>query len=128
LNVALHNSPDEYQQQTFLRYIEELTVWHLRILLLYHDVEGHFRKHPPISGQNVGGASQLLELAFPELAGRRELYDQIVNDLHSRGLMNATSSFLHSMMSGNGAIAKRTTSTCDAFLAFITSPLRSEMS
>jgi hypothetical protein len=67
LNVALHNSPDEHQQQTFLRYIEELTVWHLRILLLYHDVEGYFREHPLIPGQNVGGASQLLELAFPEL-------------------------------------------------------------
>jgi hypothetical protein len=35
LNVALGRSPEEHQQQTFLRYIEELTVWHLEILLLF---------------------------------------------------------------------------------------------
>ena len=30
LNIALHRSTDEDRQQTFLRYIDELTVWHLR--------------------------------------------------------------------------------------------------
>jgi hypothetical protein len=35
LNIALHRSTDEDQQQIFLRYIDELTVWHLRILQLF---------------------------------------------------------------------------------------------
>lgn len=34
LNIALHRSTDKDQQQTFLRYIDELTVWHIRILRL----------------------------------------------------------------------------------------------
>jgi len=37
--------------------------------------------------------------------------------------MNSPSSFLHAMMTGNGAIAKRTTPAGDAFLAFITNPV-----
>jgi hypothetical protein len=58
---------------------------------------------------------------YPELHGRRDFYDQIVVDLFSRGLLNS-SGFLHSTMSAQGMIAKRTTALADSFLDFIAAP------
>jgi len=123
LNIALHRSTDEDQQQIFLRYIDELTVWHLRILSLFQDPP----KHLAVKGVNTasyltGGGSQVLEDVYPELQSRRDFYDQIVADLNARGLFNSPH-FLHSGMSASGMVAKRTTPLADAFLAFIADPL-----
>jgi hypothetical protein len=122
LNIALHRSTDEDQQQTFLRYIDELTVWHLRILVLFQDPPKHLAVRGLGSSYYMGSASQVLEDMYPELNGKRELYDQIAADLSARGLVNAPG-FLHGMMSAQGMVAKRTTPLADAFLAFIANPL-----
>jgi hypothetical protein len=126
LNIALHHSSDEDQQQTFLRYIDELTIWGLRILALFQDPTRVLAtKGIQVNSYmgSVGGAAQILEGMYPELNGHREVYDQIITDLHARGLLNASSSFLHAMMTGNGMVAKRTTPLADTFLAFIEDPL-----
>ena len=71
----------------------------------------------------MGGAAQVLENAYPEYRGKREFYDQVVNDLGNRGLLSSPSSFLHTTMTGDGMVTKRTTALADAFLAFIADPL-----
>ena len=121
LSIALHRSTDEDQQQTFLRYIEELTVWHLRILVLFQDPPKHLAAKGLRPNYYAGGASQVLEDVYPELKTKRELYDQIAADLSTRGLVNAPG-FLHGMMTAQGMVAKRTTPLADAFLAFIANP------
>jgi hypothetical protein len=122
LNIALHRSTDEDQQQIFLRYIDELTVWHLRILQLFQNPPLHLASKGIKTAYYMGGSSQVLEDVYPELQGKREFYDQVVADLNSRGLFNSPS-FLHAMMSAQGMVEKRTTPLADAFLAFIADPL-----
>jgi hypothetical protein len=123
LNIALHRSTDEDQQQTFLRYIDELTVWHLRILSLVQDPPKMLAAKGLQSNFYMGGGGQVIETVFPELNGHRDVYDQVVTDLHARGLLNSPASFLHTTMTGNGMVAKRTTPLADDFLAFIADPV-----
>lgn len=124
LNIALHRSTDEDQQQTFLRYIDELTVWHLRLLLLFQNPPKHLASKGLRAEYMMGGAGQVVGDMYPELRDKRELYDQIATDLYARGLLNSPPSFLHTTMTGGGMVAKRTTPLADAFLAFIANPLQ----
>jgi hypothetical protein len=122
LHIALHRSTDEDQQQMFLRYIDELTAWHLRILALFRDPPKYLAAKGRGANYYMGSASQVLEDAYPELSGKREIYDQIAADLASRGLVGSAG-FLHGMMTAQGMVAKRTTVLADSFLDFIADPL-----
>ena len=121
LNIALHRCTDEDQQQTFLRYIDELTVWHIRILVLFQDPPKHLAARGLGTNYYMGSGSQVLEDVYPELKSKRELYDQIAADLSARELVSGN--FLHGMMSAQGMVTKRTTPLADEFLAFIADPL-----
>jgi hypothetical protein len=122
LNIALHRSIDEDQHQIFLRYIDELTVWHIRILLLFQDPPKVMASKGLYPDYMMGGAAQVVEDTYPELRGKSQLYDQIASDLHARGLLNSQPTFFHTTMTGGGMIAKRTTPLADAFLNFIANP------
>ena len=117
LNVAAGTAPDEDQQMMFLSWIDTFTQWHLALLRLF--------KNPAAvvdtRGQMTGGLDDVLEKAFPALRGQREFYDQVWRDLRNRGLVNTDG--LHSMMTGNGLVAKRTTELADEFVKFIASPV-----
>ncbi len=123
LNAALPNAPDESRQQLFVNLIDSMSPWHIRILRFFSDPVKVFRelgKQPPEYG--IGSSlSQILTTAYPELEHERSLYDQIVKELHSRGLLGTDQ--LHTMMSGNGVYQKRTTQMGDQFLQFISEPL-----
>jgi len=121
LNVALGRTPDEDQQQIFLRYIEELTIWHIKFLVYFRDPQAALNERGIKNNLMAGGASHLFEDCYPELSGKRTLYDQIAVDLDSRGLIGGTS-FLHSMMTAQGMVSKRTTPLADEFLSFISLP------
>lgn len=122
LNIALHRGPEEDQQQMFLRYIDEFTIWHVRILALFRDPPKHLAAKGVRTNYYMGGGSQVLEDVYPELEGQRELYDQISSDLNARGLFNSPH-FLHTAMSAQGMVSKRTTPLADRFLDFISSPV-----
>ncbi len=68
----------------------------------------------------MGSPARILESAFRELHGKRSFYDLLVKDLNRQGLLGIDS--LHVTMSGDGALAKRTTELGDLFVAYITSP------
>jgi hypothetical protein len=121
LNIALQRTTDEDQQQIFLRYIAELTIWHIRFLALFQAPQAKLAAKGVKTNYYIGGASQVLEDYYPELQGKREFYDQIVADLDARGLIGG-SSFLHSSMSAQGMVSKRTTPLADTFLALVSTP------
>lgn len=123
LNAALPNPPDDAKRQVFVNLIEQMTVWHLRILSLLADPPVWFSDNGKTMPQwsLAGSLSQLLTAAYPELQNQREFYDIIGKDLFQRGLLN-TDGF-HAMMSGQGALAKRTTGFADEFMRFIAGPL-----
>jgi hypothetical protein len=108
LNSALPDAPDESLQQMFLNFVDVFTTWHIRLLKLFDNpVEDAKAKGLNFGNLLAGGLSIILEGAFPELKDRREFYDQVWKDLHSRSLVGNES--LHGTMSASGLMASRTT-------------------
>ena len=72
LNIALHRLADEDLQETFLRYIDDLTVWHLRFLWVFQDPPRALAtKSNRANAYGLSGSDQILETVYPELSGRR---------------------------------------------------------
>lgn len=120
LNAALPEAPEEALQQMFVAWIGDLTAWHLRILRFFHDPPGWMAQNGrglPSGGSSLDG---MLLAAYPDLQGKRLLYDQIWTELWQRGLANTDT--LHTMMSSNGTLARRSSDLGGQFLAFITAP------
>lgn len=122
LNSALPSPPHEDEQMIFLRLIDQLTPWHLRVLALLDDPVGWMQRNGVVNpGWGVGGPATMLEHCVPEMRGQRETYDQIVRDLQTEGLMSQ-GQFLHVTMTGGGMVASRTTERGRRFIRFITAP------
>ena len=119
INSALPQPIEQTLQQMFLDWIDTFTVWHIRVLSLFHNPQNWATDNnkPLPTNISMGGLDTILGHAFPELAQDRALYDQIWKDLYQKGLLNTDS--LHSMMSWNGMLARRTTDLGEKFLAFI---------
>ena len=108
----------------FLEFVDTLTPWHLRVLKFLDHPKEWGQKHGIVYPDwSRGGANAALEHAFPELQEKRQLYDIFIKDLYSRGLLSTDS--LHTMVTGKGILASRTTKIGKQFIAFITSPLES---
>ena len=71
LNIALLRTPDEDQQQIFLRYIEELTAWHIKFLALFENPPRLLATRGIRNNYYIGAGSQVLEDVYPKLAGKR---------------------------------------------------------
>ncbi len=122
LNSALPNPPEKALQDMFFSFIDMFSVWHLKLLTLFQNPTNWLENNEKNMGNlTMGAMAHLIEIAYPELNGRRELYDQIWRDLYLRGLVNTDG--LHTMMTGNGIVAKRTTNIGDSFLDFIKYPI-----
>lgn len=120
-NCALPNPPAASVREIFLELIDTFTVWHLRILSLFQNPAYWLQSNNiSLGGLSIGGLSNVLEAAFPEMRGQRQLYDKLWQDLYTRSLV--TTDGLHGTMSGRGLVAKRTTELADRFLAFIEEP------
>ena len=125
LNSALPDPPEESMQKMFLSFIDTLTTWHIKLLYLFNDPPTFFeKKQANLPNISMGASSQMVEAAYPELRGRREIYDLVWKDLYSRALVNSDS--LHVMMTGSGVIAKRTTVIGEQFIGFIQSPFNDD--
>lgn len=122
LNAALPSAPQEDEQLTFLRLIDQLTPLHLRVLAILDNPELWMRRHEIQNpGWSAGAVSTVLERCHPEFSGQREVYDQIVRDLQADGLMGQ-GQFLHAMMTSSGMMESRTTGRGKRFIQFISEP------
>jgi hypothetical protein len=122
LNSVLPQPPHENEQMIFLRLIDQLTPWHLRVLSLLSNpirwMELNAVVNPNWGG---GGVSTVVEHCLPDLRGQRDTYDQIVRDLQAEGLLGQ-GQFMHVTMTGNGMLQSRTTDRGTRFIRFITAP------
>ena len=105
----------------FLRLIDNLAPWHLRLLAFLGDPARWVESHE-IELPFIGGAlSNVIEACFPELVGRRDLYDQLLKDLQAEGLA-VGGSYLHGIMTAQGMIASRISDLGERFLKYISQP------
>lgn len=119
LNTAIGENPEIAEIQIFLKFISDFTVWHIKILKLFDEPNEWFENNnKTIPNFMSAGLSNILEIAYPELKGRRQFYDLIWDDLERAG-MHKTSG-LHASMTGSGLMASRTTDFGKKFLDFIT--------
>jgi hypothetical protein len=118
MNAALNQSPDESLQQTFIRWIDGLTVWHLRLLSLFQSPTEWAKKHKKQFARHVTHSLKLiLEEAYPELKKENMLIEIVWRDLYQQGLINTDK--LNAMMTGGGLSQRRTTDAGNEFLLFI---------
>ncbi|QZK91112.1 hypothetical protein K5V07_11665 [Flavobacterium sp. CHNK8] len=119
LNSAVEENPNITEVQIFLNFISTFTVWHIKILKLFDNPENWFKKNgKSLPNYMADGLSNVLEEAYPELKGKRELYDLIWDDLSRAGLHKTSG--LHTTMTGSGLMVPRTTTFGKEFLEFIT--------
>ena len=123
LNVAVSSTSGEDEHELFISLIDSFTDWHLRVLAFLADKEAIAEKRGrlPFPSWYAGGVSAVLEHVYPELVGRRDLYDLVVSGLNRAGLV-AIDSF-HTTGTRDGyMLAKQSTDMGDRFLRFITEP------
>ena len=120
INAALPMAPDEHEQLMFIRFVEELTPLHLRMLSYLRDPAGWYERHN-IGKPNIymGPRSAVMEAALPELQGRSDVYARADNDLATRGLLSGS---VGGMGSQQALYDKLTSPLGDRFLDFITAP------
>jgi len=110
LNAALE-SPDELFQTILLRFLEEATPWHLRVLAFYHDPQSYASK-AGLTLTMGDFLSSYVSHVFKELEGNDAFRLQIERDLLDHGLIYPEGEWY----------SKRTTDTGDRALAMISSP------
>lgn len=122
LNTALEQAPEDSKRELFLRWIDELGVWHLRLLALLADPPGWFERNGKKIPEFAISSSlhQVIEAGMPELARDRGFIEVVAKDLDDRHL--ASSASFMTVMTPRGAVEKRTSDLGDAFLRFITEP------
>ena len=120
-NSALKINLEETQQLVFLRYIDELTIVHLKLLDLMRDPRQWEKNNNKQFPQLVNGKlAQIIYHAFPELKAQEALTELFVNDLQIRGLLQEVN--IHGTLTFHGLMAARSTEMGNCFLRYISDP------
>lgn len=127
LNAATPNAPEEDLQLMFLNFVDSFTPWHIRILSFFNNGE---RIAVGVKDKIEGDTRRVwfaLETLFPELEMFKDFFDQVVIDLHARGLSLLESVDNHARIYTAAAGKKElTTPLGKMFLKFINSPIKNE--
>jgi hypothetical protein len=124
MNAALGKFPDDTERSIMLNLIDRLTPSHLAVLALMRDPRKNAAAMQRAANISMGGLGLVIFAAFPALAGRKSLVELIWKDLIAAGLLGEVN--LNVTMSGSGLLDRRTTEFGNAFLDFITDPVRRE--
>ena len=120
-NSALKINLEETQQLVFLRYIDELTIVHLKLLDLMRDprqwATENNHKFPDFI---TSALTNVIYHAFPELKAQEALTELFVNDLQTRGLLQEVN--IHGTLTFHGLMAARSTEMGNCFLRYISDP------
>jgi len=118
LNTALGDGPSKVKSHIFLTQLDKFTSWHIKLLGFIDDPR-EWLQNAGITIPNYMGTSifTIICHAFPELKEHSELVDVIWDDLKVAGFHNTTG--IRTTMTGEGALAPRTTPLGQEFLRFI---------
>lgn len=120
VNSALQRSADAHLHLLFLGWVDSLTPLHLRVLKLLSEPKpwGDWNAPPQPPG-TTGGPENVIQAAFAELRGRRDLCLKIVKDLANDGLLATPKT---KPTSGRSVLVPEITAIGERFLAFIAPP------
>jgi hypothetical protein len=118
VSSALAVDLDEHVQLMFIRFVDELTSLHLRLLTYLRDPTGWFERFQ-IDKPNImmGGRTSILEAAMPDLADDPSIYMHAAGELATRGLIENS---LSGMVSEQGLYTPLATPLGSRFLDYIT--------
>lgn len=118
-NVGVGTTAVPDKQAVYLRFVEELTVSHMRMLAFLNDPPGYLAEHGvPWPNLSAGGLGAIVQVALPDLYADQPLLDTVLGDLQRFGL--AQNPGLNTVMTGGGLAAPRGTDKGKEFLRFIT--------
>lgn len=117
-NSALKSAPDDDRQLMFLRFIDDLTVSHIRVLAVFDNPTAAVAATGKEMRVIMGGLVLVIYHCVPELNGQVHFCDQLCRDLENRGLV-AQGTKLNVSMTLQGMLTPRTTDLGKQFLAFI---------
>jgi len=122
-NTALNININYVQKTMFLRFVDELTVLHMKVLDILNDPREWEKKNKYIFLQEPqGGILYMVEQAIPEVFGLRELLTLTIKDLQVRGLLMEFP-VNSSTMSWDDIMFERETGMGCAFRMFISKPI-----
>jgi hypothetical protein len=97
VSSLLNPDIDEDLQEMFMRYVDDFTPWHLRVLQAFHDPNGHFRQigSPIVWLADRNGTlwssckavHTFMYEGFPELASQVQFLDTVLHDVGVRHLI-----------------------------------------
>ena len=118
VNTAMKIKIDDAEQMMFLNFVDELTVWHLRVLDYFSNpVKRLQEKNISTNSYMAGSPSILLFEYYPELHDREDFTRIIVKDLYTKGLLNTDS--ISGVQTVQGMVASRLTDFGKRFISFI---------
>lgn len=85
LNIATGKAQDDQIQQIFLGAIETFTHSHVMVLNFLWKQSGMLRTTITSYGQTIANFGQAIETALPDLQGKNDFVEHIMNDLRIRG-------------------------------------------
>jgi hypothetical protein len=116
-NSPLPGAPDDSTQLLFLRFVDELSALHLKVLAVLNDPNSFIAKAGPIN-ESGSGLELLMRHCIPETRQSAEgVLEQIHRDLENRGLV-MQENFKGALVREH-ATQKRTTALGKNFLRFI---------
>ena len=126
ISSVLNTDIDEDEQAMFMKYVDDFTPYHLRVLTAFHDPDAHFAKLGTSVGWFVVDASgtrwspskntyDFVVQAFPEVTQEHQFMDQVVEDLGTRNLI-AVKWMFQEKLPDIGPYTKR---TGEKFMRFI---------
>jgi hypothetical protein len=123
VNSVLRNAPPPDMQQLYLSILDNLSPWHLRLLVLFRDPVAWFqRAGKPFPNVTMGSLKLVINQAFPET---RDFEAQdIWRDLFARGLVNTQD--IGTSMTGQGLRSGRTSTLGTGMVDFTINDLDDE--
>lgn len=124
LNSATPEAPDVIRRAMYLRLVDQLTTWHIRMLDFFSDPPAWFNRNnkQPRQFYATSNLPQVWAVAYPEMAQQADLSKRIAMQLNAEGLLSISEWM--TTMSASGAYDARGTSFGNDLLKFIRSPLQ----
>ena len=119
-NIGIATDVDADKCLIYLRYVDELTPSHMRVLAFFDDPVKAVSNVEQQWPNTMGSLSSIVRIALPDLHADEPLLNTVVGDLNRQGLISSPG--LNTIMTEGGLKESRTSSKGRDFMAFVSTP------